>query len=464
MTDKSNRREFLRDASILGAGLAGLGMASSVYAADQSSEKTAALSKPAATGEPFVMGIIGTGGRGQAVAAGFMATPGVRVKYLCDVDDAQLGKADKAVAKRAEKEAAKKQPGEKVEAKADEFAEPTKVKDFRRVLEDKEVHAVAVATPDHWHAPAAILACKAGKHVYVEKPCAHNPHEGELLVEAARKYNRVVQHGTQRRSWSGIIKAITAVRGGEIGNVHFARAWYASNRGSIGRGKGVPVPSTLDYALWQGPAPEQPFRDNLLHYNWHWFWHWGTGELGNNGVHFLDLARWGLGVDYPKRVTSAGGRYHFSDDQETPDTQTATFEFGDRILLWEHRSCQPRGIEGDRSGVSFHGDKGTLVLLDDGYKVFDLKDKVIDEHEEKVDSIDAAHFAAFVDAARKGSRPVADIEEGFKSTLLCHLGNIALRTGRSLAIDPKSGRIVGDSEAETKFWAREYRQGWEPTV
>jgi predicted dehydrogenase len=185
--------------------------------------------------------------------------------------------------------------------------------------------------------------------------------------------------------------------------------------------------------------------------------------MGNNGVHFLDLARWGLGADYPKRVTSAGGRYFFADDWEAPDTQTATFEFGDRMIAWEHRSCQTRGIEGDRSGVSFHGDKGTLVMLDNGFQVYDLKDKLLNTVNDKVE-VDPAHFANFVDAARTGRRPNAPIEEGYKSTLLCHLGNIALRSGRSLTIDPKNGHILDDKDAEARFWGREYRAEWEPKV
>jgi predicted dehydrogenase len=489
MKTGTNRRDFLRETSLLGAGLAGFGMMSTLRAAeDEPAQAARADTASSGAAQPFVVGIIGTGGRGQQVAAGFAASPGVSVKYLCDVDDAMLAKGQSAVAKRlAATRPATKKPRERdsesttgappsppasltppaapppAQPSSPSHVGPTGVKDFRRVLEDDAVHAVTIATPDHWHAPAAILALKAGKHVYVEKPCSHNPREGELLLQAARKYNRVVQHGTQRRSWAGVIKAIQAVRGGQIGNVRIARAWYAADRASIGRGKGVPVPPNLDYAMWQGPAPERPYRDNLLHYHWHWFWHWGTGELGNNGVHFLDLCRWGLGVDYPKRVTSAGGRYFFSDDQETPDTQTATFEFGDKMIVWEHRSCQPRGIDGERSGVSFHGDKGTILITGNGFKLFDPKDKLVDSTEEKAD-IDAAHIADFVDAARRGRRPNADIEDGHKSTLLCHLGNIALRAGRTLNVDPKNGRITGDGDAETRFWAREYRPEWEPKV
>src|SRR4029077_20214498 len=245
---------------------------------------------------------------------------------------------------------------------------PQGVKDFRRILDDKDVDAVSIAVPDHWHTPATMLACAAGKHVYIEKPGSHNAHESELVVAAAGKHKRIVQMGNQRRSWPWVMEAMNALHSGEIGKLYLARAWYTNHRASIGYGKAAPVPEWLDYAMWQGPAPEEAYRDNILHYNWHWFWKWGTGELGNNGVHFLDLARWGLGVDYPKRVTSAGGRYFFAADWETPDTQTASFEFADRMILWEQRSCQGRPIEGTRSGVSFHGDKGTLVIIDNGYK------------------------------------------------------------------------------------------------
>jgi predicted dehydrogenase len=458
MKEWTNRREFLRDTTIFGAGLAGLGMASNLRAADEPKADAAQAAKAAGApaDKPFVMGIIGTGGRGQTVAANFASSKGVAVKYVCDVDDAMLADGVAAVEERlatlAQSNATKPQ-----------FPTPTAVKDFRRVLDDDAVQAVAVVTPDHWHAPIAILALKAGKHVYVEKPCCHIPREGELLVEAARKYNRVVQHGTQRRSWPGIVKGIKLVRGGEIGNVHFARCWYAVDRKSIGRGKGVPVPPGMDFTMWQGPAPERPYQDNLVPYNWHWFWHWGTGEMGNNGIHFLDLARWGLNVDYPKRVTSAGGRYAFDDDWETPDTQTATFEFGDKMILAELRSCHPRGIDGAGYGVAFHGDKGTLVVLENGFKLYDRKDKLLESVAEKRD-IDTAHFADFVDAARKGRRPAAEIEDGHKSTLLCHLGNIAIRAGKSLNIDPKNGRILDDKETAEKYWSREYRPEWEPTV
>jgi predicted dehydrogenase len=331
-----------------------------------------------------------------------------------------------------------------------------------RILDDKDVDAIAIAAPDHWHAPATILACAAGKHVYVEKPCSHNAREGELALEASRKHKRVVQHGTQRRSWPKVAEAIQRLREGVIGRLIMSRGWYNNRRGSIGRGTPAPIPANLNYDLWQGPAPERPFRSNILHYNWHWFWHWGTAELGNNGIHALDICRWGLGVDYPTRVTSAGGRYHFDDDQETPDTHLCTFEFPDnKIIAWEGRSCHPHGFEGSGFGISFFGEGGSLLITDAGYRILDKNDKEI----QKVTGPagDADHFKNFLNCIRDGKRPVADIEEAHKSTILCHLGNIAYRTGRSLATDPKSGRIKADDDA-MKLWSRDYRPGWEPKV
>jgi len=338
---------------------------------------------------------------------------------------------------------------------------PKGVKDLRRVLDDAEVDAVSIATPDHWHAPAAILACAAGKHVYVEKPGSHNPHESELLVAAARKHNRVVQMGNQRRSWPWVIEAIQALKSGELGKLFFARAWYTNHRASIGHGKPATIPEWLDYSLWQGPAPEKPFRDNILHYNWHWFWHWGTGELGNNGVHFLDLARWGLGVDYPRRITCGGNRYHFHDDQETPDTYSLNFDFGNCGIAWEGQSCDPHGFEGASVGVNFYGDKGSLAMAGNNVKVYDLNDKIVREIKGQHD--DVLHFANFIAAIREGKKLTFEIEDGQRSTLLCHLGNIAWRSGRTINFQPETRKIIGDKTASA-LCRRTYRAGWEPKV
>ncbi len=263
---------------------------------------------------------------------------------------------------------------------------------------------------------------------------------------------------------------------GAIGRPYFAKTWYTNNRESIGKGKVVEVPSWLNYDLWQGPAPRQPYRDNIIHYNWHWFWHWGTGEALNNGTHMVDLARWGLGVDYPTQVSSAGGRYRYSDDWETPDTQVINLEFANKsAITWEGRSCNGRSIEGNSVGVIFYGENGALQIESgNSYKIHDLKNKLVKEvkNERPVDArnvadpsqnLDALHILNFFDGIRTGAKLSSDILSGHQSTLLVQLGNIAQRTGRTLNIDPKNGHIISDADA-MKLWKREYEPGWEPKV
>lgn len=388
------------------------------------------------------IGIMGVNGRGSDLAAGFSALDGAEVAYVCDVDERAIAKGIHAISSK-------------------QSTQPKTVEDFRRILDDKEVDALAVAAPDHWHGPATILAVNAGKHVYVEKPVCHNPQEGEWMVAAARKHGRVVQAGTQRRSMPAVVEAIQRVRTGAIGTVRLSRGWYTNKRGSIGKGKPAPVPAWLDYTLWQGPAAERPFRDNLIHYNWHWFWHWGTGELGNNGIHALDLCRWGLGVNCPQHVTAGGGRYHYADDQETPDTLEVTYDFGDKIIIWEGRSCLPRSLEGSSFGAAFYGDQGTLVIEGSSYRIFDAQDHEIAHATGPGD--DRPHLQNFLDCVHSGAKPNADIAEGHQSTLLCHLGNIAWRAGGALSLDPQRQRIVGNSKAAA-LWHREYRAGWQPRV
>jgi predicted dehydrogenase len=245
-----------------------------------------------------------------------------------------------------------------------------------------------------------------------------------------------------------------------IGRVYLAQSWYQNNRPTIRRGKPVDPPKGLDYALWQGPAPRRPFRDNYLHYNWHWFWHWGNGELGNNGVHIIDLCRWAIGADYPIRVTSSGGRFRFEDDQETPDTHVVSFEFeGRKQITWEGLSCSRQANRPYHA--LFHGERGTMALSDTSYVIYDPAGKAT--RTEKVQSGDTPHFANLLAAIRNGTRLNSEIEEGHKTTLLCHLGNIAHRTGRSLRCSNKDGTIVNDKEAMA-FWTREYEKGFEPRV
>ncbi len=401
------------------------------------------VARAASPNERIALGVVGMS-RGLALARTFGTTAGCTIKYVCDVD---TGRMENAVA------AVSSLPGQN----------PEGVTDFRRILDDAAVDALVFALPVHWHAPAAIMACNAGKHVYVEKPCCHNPAEGKLLLAAARKHNRCVQMGNQRRSSVVIREAIEKLHDGAIGRCYFVRAWYAALRGSIGRGNEAPVPERLDYDLWQGPAPRRPYRDNVIPYNWHWLWHWGSGELGNNGTHGLDLCRWGLQVGYPVRVTAAGGRYRHDDDQETPDTHAVSYDFPDgKTITWEGLSCNQPGAGGNNFGATFYGEKGSLVLGSAAYALRDQDGNVLEEADGNVG--DHEHAENFLDAIRQDSPQVlrSEIEGGYKSTLLSLLGNIAYRTGDTLHCD-KQGRIQ-DNEAAQALWQREYEPGWEPTV
>jgi predicted dehydrogenase len=395
--------------------------------------------------------LMGANGRGGALAQSFLKQTNTEIGYIADVDERVVDRMKVNIGKLQER---------KVEG----------VSDFRKALDDKNIDVLFVAAPNHWHAPATILGCSAGKHVYCEKPACHNPREGELAVQAARKNNRVVQLGTQRRSFPALIEAINKIHDGEIGPVHYSRVWYNNNRPSIGVAKPAAPPSWLNWELWQGPAPDRPYMSNgegkttdvYVHYNWHWHWHWGNGELGNNGIHGLDVARWGLGVDYPIRVVSGGGKYRHDDSQETPDTHCVTYNFpGKKTILWEGLSWSPYGPQGNGFGISFHGEKGTIVMDGSNYKLFDIKNKEVGGRE--AGGSEREHIANFLDCIKTGERPHADIEEGHKSTLLCHLGNIAHRVNRVLTTSEKDGHIQNDAEA-MKLWSREYRPGWEPKV
>ncbi len=430
MSDQINRRTFLERAAAGGLTLSMAPSLQTVHGADAPTEK-------------IIVGIIGTGGRGTSLSESYAQISGAEVAYVCDVDKQRVQKAQATVENHQDRS-------------------PEAVGDFRRILDDDAVDAVVIATPDHWHAPAAILALSAGKHVYVEKPCSHNAREGELLVEVANEHQRVVQMGNQRRSWDKVVEGIHKVKTGRIGDVHFSRGWYANTRGSIGHGTKTSPPSHLDFELWQGPAPRREYQDNLLHYNWHWFWNWGTGEAGNNGVHALDLCRWGLDVDYPVRVSSSGGRYHWDDDWQTPDTHTITFDFpGEKSATWEGRSCNGLGHHGAGFGVSFHGTDGSVVITGNGYTIYDLDNNRVSEAFRGDFDIDVDHIRNFLDAIRGSAEPNAPIEGGHKSTLLCHLGNIAHRTGRTLHCDSSNGHIRDDQEAQ-EYWDREYHPKWKP--
>lgn len=427
MSNPLSRRNFVKQGAAAGAAFTTLGYVKSLKGADAPANKLRVA----------VMGL----GRGKGHISAWSRVPGVEIAYVCDVDEKRLAEGVRATETR-------------------QSSKPKTATDFRRILDDPEVDILSVAAPNFWHAPATILACKAGKHVYVEKPGSHNAREGELMVAAARKYDRYVQMGNQRRSYPSMIESMARLHDGAIGKVLYARCWYKASRSSIGKGKPVPVPETLDYDLWNGPAPEHPYLDNLVHYNWHWRWHFGGGELANNGIHALDIARWGLGVSYPTRVTYLGGRYHYDDDQETPDTGVAEYHFGDSGASWEGSSCHPRKQE-KLAFVSFYGEGGSMECDSAGCTVYDINGKEIDRVPGKAG--DVPHFTNLADCVRHGGHLNSEIAEGQISTLWCHLGNIAYRSGQTLDIDPKTGKIVDNPEA-MKFWSRDYRKGWEPTL
>ena len=400
-----------------------------------------------------IIAVMGMNGRGAYHANRFSKMTGVEVAYICDVEDGAIQKGLNAL-----KDAPRK---------------PVIEKDIRKLVTKTDFDALVIAAPDHWHAPATLLGIANGKHVYVEKPCSHNPYESELLIQAREKYGKIIQVGSQRRSFPNLMEAYKMVREGIIGNPYLGKSWYTNSRQSIGVGKVVPVPSTLNFDLWQGPAPRRDYKDNLVHYNWHWFWHWGTGESCNNGNHELDCLRYFMGVDYPTKVTSAGGRYAFSDDWETTDTQIASFEFGDKkTITWEGRSCNSFPVEGDGRGFIIYGDKGTMVSFSgNDFKFYDISNKLVKEIKSDIvvdpnntvsasGDADLYHLDNFLKSIRGEANVTAPIEEGHKSVLLCHLANIAQRTGATLTCDPLNGHITGDKKSAA-LWQRNYEKGWE---
>ena len=403
-----------------------------------------------------IVAVMGVNSRGAYLARCFSEFPGVEVAYICDVEDGAIKNGLDAL-----KNASRK---------------PIIVKDIRELVAKNDFDALVIAAPDHWHAPASLLGVAHGKHVYVEKPCGHNPYEGELLSAAMTKYGKLIQMGNQRRSYPTLIEAVNEVKAGIIGNAYFGKAWYANNRKPIGIGKKIPVPATLDFELWQGSAPRRDYKDNLVHYYWHWFWHWGTSETCNNGTHEIDCCRWFLNVDYPVHVASSGGRYAYKDDWETPDTQVASFEFANnKAITWEGRSCNNFPVEGSGRGFIIYGDKGTLVNNGGGdYKIFDDKNKLVKEVKGEVTTdatntvsasgkIELHHLENFLQSIRGEAKLNSPVNEASKSILLCHLANIAQRVGRKLDCNPSNGHILHDKEA-MGLWKRTYEKGWEPGV
>ena len=444
MSRKQTRKEFIKTAA---TGVAGLAITSVL--------PISSFANVLGANETLNVAVMGTNSRGGYLAIKFAEAENTKVTYICDVDQRAI---DKSILSIYEKYGYK----------------PKGEVDIRKVLENKDVDIFVIAAPDHWHAPASIMALQAGKHVYVEKPCSHNPREGELLVEAQKKYGKLVQMGNQQRSSYESIEAVKLIQEGIIGNAYYGKAWYANTRGSIGIGEPATVPEWLNWDLFQGPAPHQEFKDNIVHYNWHWFWNWGTGEILNNGTHEVDLCRWALGVDYPERVSSNGGRYCYKDDWEFYDTQIASYDFaGGKSINWEGRSCNGNLINGRGRGSAIYGTEGTAIIDRNGYEFYDKSNKLIKEA--KAGTVNATmnivgggdleklHIGNFLDGIRLGKKLNSPITESNKSVTICQLGNISQKMGRSLETDTKTARILNDREA-MKMWGRKYEKGWEVKV
>ena len=433
------RREFI---DTIAVGAAGLAVSSSAKSYGQIMGSNDRLN----------FAVIGLNGRAYAHLSSLKANKdAARISHVCDVDSNILAK----FAQSTQKEMG---------------YEPATDKDFRKILALKEVDAITIATPDHWHTPMAIAGLQAGKHVYVEKPCSHNPGEGALLVRAQQK---LVQMGTQQRSSPHTIEIVEKIHNGLVGRAYFAKCWYNNTRKSIGIGKEVPVPPQLDWDLWQGPAPRQPYKDNVQPYNWHWFKIYGTGETLNNGTHEVDVCRWALGVDLPNRVASTGGRYAFKDDWQFYDTLITSFEYDDKMISWEGTCCNGMRYYNRGRGSIIEGTEGTVLIDRDGYEIYDLNGKKTSEF--KVgsqtstadltgrDSMTDLHFANFIAGIRKGERLNAPVSVGNVAVTMLQLSNFAWELNRELKLDPKDGKVRNDPQAMA-MWDREYEKGWAPHI
>lgn len=414
-----NRRTFLASA---GSGAAALALASGVRAAGPNDQIRVA--------------VIGIRSRGQSHIDAFTKNKDTAVVALCDVDSRLFSGSSKLVEDRSGKA-------------------PALVSDLRRIMDDKTIDVVSIATPNHWHALAAVWACQAGKDVYVEKPVSHNVSEGRKIADAAKKYDRIVQTGTQNRSSKGVIEAMDFLHSGKLGKVYLAKGLCYKPRGSIGTKADAPVPEGVDYNIWQGPAPEKPFNPNRFHYEWHWNWDYGNGDLGNQGIHQMDLARWGLNKnELPNHIVASGGRYGYKDDGETPNTQIAAFKYDDCLLEFEVRGLPTNAENGIKIGNLFYGTEGVLVLNEGHWQTF------FGHKNEPGPSGKGGgdHFGNFVEAlkARKREMLHAEVTEGHLSSALCHLGNISYRLGRAVKLDPKTETFINDKEADAML-TREYR-------
>lgn len=423
------RRHFFKDAALGVTSMAALGRAGSNAASPL---------------ERVRIGVIGCGNQGGNHIKVLTKLKDAQLVYVADIDESRLATAVK----------------ESNRAKG--------VADFRRILDDPSVDAVTIATPDHWHVPAALLALEAGKHVYVEKPCSQNIREAQLLLAAARKHGKVVAHGTQSRSSPSMRQAMALLKDGVIGNVLIAKCWNWQLRDNIGRMKPSAPPSGVDYDTWVGPAEWMPFQANRFHYNWHWWHNFGSGDLGNDGIHEFDYALWGLGVEtHPSVVSATGGKYFFDDDQQFPDTQQVTYEYqgddkvGDRrMLIYEMRLWSTTNPYNVDSGAEYIGTKGKMFISKRGkFEVRGERNRLLDVKLDRPPKSEVSENQQnWIDCIKSGGVPNANVEIAARTATAVHLGNIATRLGRTIHFDPASEWIVGDDEAAA-LQTRKYREG-----
>lgn len=445
-----DRREFLKKSMSAGAAVAGSSLLGAKSARGQDA---ASRDRISGANDRILVGLIGSGGQGRGDLRQMLKIKNVECVALCDVDDEQSGRALKMV-------------------QTDASQNPGLVdRDFRKILDRKEIDAVIIGTPDHWHAITTMMACQAGKDVYVEKPLSISIGEGRAMVEAARKNNRVVQVGTQQRSASHYKDAVEFVRSGKLGKIRLVRAWaYQDWMGNIAPVPDSDPPSNVDYDLWLGPAQKRPFNKNRFHFNFRWFWDYSGGLMTDWGAHMIDIANWAMGVKAPSSVVSVGGKFGFPDDaEETPDTQQVLWSFPNYSMVWEHATAIGRGPEARDHGVAFHGNDGVLVIDRGGWEVYSETERASGKRVYKSVGIPRQgagsqdyhflHVKNFIDCMRSRERPNSDVEIGHNSMIACHLGNIAFRLGRQVKWDVEKERVMGDDEAQ-RFVTREYRAPW----
>ena len=389
------------------------------------------------------LGLIGCGGMGQGDLKCFFLNPEVDCAVICDIDDEHLLAGRQICEEKGRKK-------------------PDLVKDFRRVLDLKDVDVVLIATPDHWHALPMVMAAQAGKDIYVEKPLAKTINEGRAMLEAGQRYHRVVQMGSQWRSCKHIIEATDLIKSGQLGKVSLARAWaFLDWLPTIGHVADGPVPAGVDYDMWLGPAPLRPFNKNRFHFNFRWFWDYAGGLMTDWGVHLLNIASMGLPAEEPKSICACGGKFIFDDDSETPDSLVTVYEYPGCQVIWEHRAGLNNGLNNRSWGIEWHGTEGTILLNDEGYEIKTERKKGNLDSRSAGGSGDPrpAHVRNFLACCKSREQPVLNLEKGHRVSTLAHLGNIAYRTGRKIVWDAKAEKIVGDHQAD-KLVSVPYRKPW----